>query len=196
MDATLTLTAPPQVLCLTLDEAKLHLELSASANDHDELILSLIEAATQDAERIMQRGILSQQWLLKLDAFPASGCIILKMPQITAIGAISAADPITGAPVPVPPSSIVTDFGGEGYGRIALLSGAAWPAVRQQPAAVTVAFTAGWATPADVPQVIKSWVRLRIGALFEHREAWTLGKAIHENPFVDSLLARYRKFSF
>jgi hypothetical protein len=67
-----------------------------------------------------------------------------------------------------------------------------WPAVRCQPNAVLVRYTAGYVDAAAVPQEIKSWMLLRIGMLYENRESVVAGVSVTELPYVDCLLDAYR----
>jgi hypothetical protein len=59
---------------------------------------------------------------------------------------------------------------------------------------VRVVFDAGYGTPSDVPEGLKSWIKLRIGSLYAHREEMSiLSKGrIDPLPFVDGLLDPYR----
>ena len=67
----------------------------------------------------------------------------------------------------------------------------AWPAAREQINAVALRYVAGYATAAAVPESIKSWVKLQVGAMYENRQAegsvqtYALG-------FADRLLDRYK----
>jgi hypothetical protein len=187
--------------------------------DDDALIAALIEAATQDAEHLMQRAIMPQQWRLTLDSFaeaarnpnamvqagewrqwvpitPAqpgpTGYILLQRPTVRSVDSIQYVAADTGVLTTLDPSLYQSDLSSEFVGRIAPAYAKTWPAVRNQLAAIVVLFTSGWADAASVPNVIKAWIKLRIGALYEHREAWTTRFPIDPNPHVDYLLDRYR----
>ncbi len=72
--------------------------------------------------------------------------------------------------------------------------GQIWPIALPQIGAVTVTFDAGYGAPAAVPEGIKSWIKLRLGSLYAHREevaALSRGR-IDPLPFVDGLLDPYR----
>jgi hypothetical protein len=69
-----------------------------------------------------------------------------------------------------------------------------WPAALPQIGSVKVEFVAGYGEDAAVPQGIKIWMLLRLGALYENREevsAMRQGK-IEALPYVDRLLDAYR----
>ena len=67
------------------------------------------------------------------------------------------------------------------------------PEVRNQPESVQVIFTCGYATAADVPEDIKTWIKLCVGSLYGKREleserqTYSLGAA-------DQLLYRYKVY--
>ena len=65
-----------------------------------------------------------------------------------------------------------------------------------EPEAVRVVFSCGYANVAAVPASIKAWILLRVGALFEHRSAWTSGKPIEFNPNLAHLLDRFKVITF
>jgi len=74
---------------------------------------------------------------------------------------------------------------------------AAWPATATRPDAVTVTFSAGYATAADVPAAIKQAMLLMVGFWYETREDATIGAAVHAIPLsADRLLAPYRRVAF
>lgn len=86
--------------------------------------------------------------------------------------------------------------------RIVPAYGTTWPGTRNEINAVTVNFTCGYgaaggdaaASALAVPESIKSWIKLRIGAMYENREEVALGRSITavDLPFADGLLDPYR----
>lgn len=198
----LSLITAPTLIPVSLVEAKLHLRVGVDASSEDTLITALINAATEDAEHLMQRAILPQQWQLTLDGFydqsaPADVCnsIALQRPTVTAVTSVKYRDSTTGTLTTLADTEYQVDLASPLVGRLAPAYGKSWPAVRAQLGAVQVLFTCGWADAASVPAAIKAWVLLRVGALYQNREAWTLGKAIERNPFLDHLLDRHRIFT-
>lgn len=187
----LKLLMAPTVPCVTLADAKLHCRVDVP--DDDALITQLVDAATQDAEHLMQRAIMPQQWQLTLDAFPS--CIELQRPIVTAINSVKYVASATGTLTTLAGTEYLADLDSELVGRVTPAYGKSWPDTRVQLGAVQIVFTCGWPDANSVPAVIKRWICLRVGALYENREAWTLGKAIERNEFVDQLLDRYRIFT-
>lgn len=172
---------------VTLAEAKLHLRVDTSADDA--LITALITAATDEAEQLMQRATLPQSWTLTLDGF--DGPIVLQRPPVTAITSLKYLQAVDGVLTILAGSEYLLAAANEYTARVVPAFGKAWPGARAQLEAVRVEFVTGYADAGKVPESIKAWIRLRVGALYQNREAWTLGKAIEANPFVDRLLDRY-----
>lgn len=198
----LTLVTPPTLAPVSLADAKVHLRVDGSAEDT--LIEALISAATEDAEHVMQRAILPQQWLLTLDNFyagtPAAAAdvcntIALQRPTVTTVNSVKYIDATTGTLTTLDSAEYQVDLSSPLQARLAPAYGKAWPDTRAQLGAVQVLFTAGWLTEAAVPPNIKAWVLLRVGALYQQREGWTQGKAIERNQFLDYMLDRWRVFT-
>jgi uncharacterized phiE125 gp8 family phage protein len=184
---TLKLQTAATVLPVTLAEAKLHLRVDGA--DEDALITSLIGAATLDAEHLMGRAVMPQKWQVTLDAFINS--IDLQRPPVTAVDSVKYVN-AAGALTTVDPSVYQLVGVGEYTSRVVPAYGQAWPSPRAQAEAVQIVFSTGHADAASVPESIKAWIKLRVGALYEHREAWTVGQKIERNEHVDFLLDRYR----
>jgi uncharacterized phiE125 gp8 family phage protein len=78
--------------------------------------------------------------------------------------------------------------------RITPVFGQIWPICLPQIGAVSVTFDAGYGTASQVPEGIKSWIKLRVGSLYAHREevaSLSRGR-IESLPFIDGLLDPYK----
>lgn len=190
----LKLHTPADALPVSVQEAKLHCRIIADMNDvdpypEDDLIESLISAATLDAEHLMGRAVMPQKWQVTLDAFAAS--IDLQRPPVTAIESIQYVD--AAGILRTLPDTEYQFVGASDYtARVVPAYGKAWPDTRSQPEAVRVVFSCGYADATSVPALIKTWIKLRIGALYENRETWTADGKIEQNEHIDYLLDRYR----
>lgn len=211
---------------ITLDEAKLHLRVDHA--DDDTLITMLIGAARAAAESICRRAFITQQWCLYLDAFPRQnfygvlpgyapmdqfipsvmqaqrgyairfrgGKIELPFPSLQSIEFIKYKDS-SGALVTLDPSLYTIDNASE-PGVLTPAPGQYWPDTQNIMNAVQIGYTAGYGDAAAVPSGIKSWILLRLGALYENREETAVGQrfVVAELPFVASLLDPYLIASF
>lgn len=207
---TLTLKTPASIQPVTLAEAKLHLRVDIT--DDDALITALIVAATADAEQLMGRAVLQQTWQLTLDSFfpnpdaytqwppvvvggiySSSSIITLQMPPVTAITSVQYLQAVDGVLTTMPNTDYVLANGNDYSARLVPAYGKTWPSVRNLPDAVRVLFVTGYTDAASVPELIKAWIKLRLGSLYENRSGWTVGTraALDPNPFIDRLLDRY-----
>lgn len=197
--------SPPATEPITLDEAKAHLRVDLT--DDDALITALIVAARQYAESETGRSLITQSWRLILDGFPGGrgpgtngsissllpgNAILLDQAPVQSISTIQYLD-TGGAWQTLPESEWVAELQ-SAPARITPAFGKTWPAVLPQIGSVKVEFVAGYGDAAAVPQGIKIWMLLRLGALYENREevsAMRQGK-IEPLPYVDRLLDAYR----
>lgn len=201
----LKLTVPRAAQPVTLAEAKLHLRVDSS--DEDALISALIVAATDDAEHLMGRAVLTQRWQLTLDAFnapPPSGQLVapastpdeiaLQRPPVTSVVSVKYLQASDGVLTTLAPSEYTLAAASDYTARLVPAWGKSWPATRDMPEAVQIVFECGYADAASVPENIKAWIKLRVGSLYANREQWTTGRniTIAPNPFIDCLLDRYR----
>lgn len=179
--ASLTRTIAPIEWPVDVDAVKAGLRIDGS--DEDDLLETLIQAATEYAEVKLGRAILAQTWVLTLDRFPPK--IRLPWPvvrtatvayQATA-GAWTTLDGAVITLAPGPPSYIWPAYT------------ATWPVPIAHVDAVRVTFSAySWATVAVVPAGIKQWIIAKVGELFAQRE--TSGPIqLYAHRFLDGLLA-------
>lgn len=173
----------PTVEPVSLAEAKLHLRVDHSTDDT--LISSLISAAREECEHLLERALAPQTLRLSIDAFPADG-IELPRPPVTSITSIEYVD-VDGAPQTLAGSNYYLDDEREPSWVVPAYD-VDWPSTRDEANAVVVTYVAGYT---DCPDVIRAWILLRIGTLYRTREADS-DKPAQPSQFVDRLLDRYR----
>ena len=201
----LQLVTPPAGEPVSLAEAKQHLRVDGG--DDDLLIGSLISAARQAAETKTGRQLITARWKLVLDAFPgpslmqsATGAsfslpghaILLAKCPVQSVVSIEYMD-MNGATHVMPASDYVLDAACE-PARITPVFGKTWPPTLPQMGAVSVTFDAGYGAASAVPEGLKSWIKLRVGSLYGHREEMSVlsrGR-IDPLPFVDGLLDGFK----
>jgi len=186
---SLQLVTPPDGEPVSLAEAKLHLRVDV--DDDDMLIGSLIAAARQAAETLTGRQMITARWKLVLDAFPCHAILLAKCPVQSVVN-IQYLD-MSGMSQTLPLIDYVVDTSCE-PARITPVFGKTWPPTLPQIGAVTIIFDAGYGAASAVPEGIKSWIKLRVGSLYAHREEMSIlmrGR-IDPLPFVDGLLDPYR----
>ena len=174
---------------VTLAEAKAHLRIDIA--DDDALITALISSARLHAEMLTARSFITTRWRLVMDGFPGHAIDVHKCPVVSLLS-IQYLD-MNGLLQTLPSTDYIADLASE-PARITPVFGKIWPVSLPQIGAVTVLFDAGYGSAEAVPEGIKSWIKLRIGSLYEHREEVAImnrGK-IETLPFIDRMLDPYR----
>jgi len=180
----LSLTTAPLEEPIGLTDAKAHLRVTVDSEDV--LITDWIRSARHEAERGTGRALVSQTWTGTMDCFPDSDEIVLPLPPLVSVTSVTYTDP-DGDTQTFAGASYTVDTSGV-HGRLYLNYGYSWPSIRVERNAVSVIFVAGYGDPVDVPEDIRSWMLLRIGQRYEHREGVVVGTIATKLPDVDSLL--------
>lgn len=199
------LITPPAAEPVSLAEAKLHLRVDF--DEDDALIQALISAARQAAEMLTQRQLVTARWRMVLDSFPGPSlmgvpagqtftlpghAILIPKSPLQSVVEIRYLD-MAGVSQVMPSAHYTVDKACE-PARITPVFGQIWPVALPQIGAVSVTFDAGYGSAADVPEGLKSWIKLRLGSLYAHREevASMARGRIDPLPFVDGLLDPYK----
>lgn len=201
----LQLVTPPAEEPVSLIDAKLHLRVDF--DEDDTLIASLISAARQAAETQTGRQFTTARWKQVLDCFPGPSlmgvpagqafslpghAILLFKTPVQSVVSINYLD--MGSALQVMPASAYTVDTACEPARITPVFGQIWPICLPQIGAVSVTFDAGYGSAAQVPEGIKSWIKLRVGSLYAHREDVTLVSRgrLETLSFMDGLLDPYK----
>lgn len=168
---------------VTLEEVKEHIHVDF--NDEDARIADFIKGATQrldGRDGSLGRCLVTQTWNLTLDRFASE--IAIPLPPCQSIDAITYVDP-DGVTQTLAPSEYQAFALGTVEGaKVRPAYGKSWPTIRNVPEAVTITFTAGFGDdPEDIPEPIRTAIKMRVGHLFEHRESVVIGSGfITETP--------------
>ena len=199
------LITPPAGEPISLAEAKLHLRVDF--DDDDSLIQVLISAARQAAETLTNRQFVTARWRMVLDSFPGPSlmgvpagqtftlpghAVLLPKSPVASVVEIRYLD-MAGAWQVMSAANYTVDSACE-PARITPVFGQIWPIPLPQIGAVSVIFDAGYGDASAVPEGIKTWIKLRLGSLYVHREevaSMTRGR-IDPLPFIDGLLDPYK----
>lgn len=169
---------------VTLTEAKAHLRVDGT--DDDTYITALIVAAREGAENMTRRALMTQTWELTLDAFP-DAFELIRVP-VQSVTSITYDDP-DGISTVLSSSLYSLDNADDaGLAYVVPAYNTTWPSTQDSINAVKLRYVSGYANAASVPQQIKSWMLLRVGLLYEHRESVIAGVPIAKVPYIDSLL--------
>lgn len=179
-------TAAPATEPVTLAEAKSHLRVDGT--DDDTLITELIKGARQLVEGNTGRSLITQTWRLTLDRFPRNDeAIQLERPPLISVESVQYVD-TNGATQEMATADYIVDTS-HVQGEVALAYDKTWPDTRAQRNAVLVNYTAGYGAASAVPEALKAAIKLRLGDLYENREASVIGTIHTANPAADALEA-------
>jgi uncharacterized phiE125 gp8 family phage protein len=171
----LTLDTPPATDPVTLEEVKAHIRVDHT--DEDAAITDMVQAATQrldGRDGVLGLCLITQTWTLTLDDFTAE--IAIPLPPCQSIDAIRYVDPDGVTQTLDAGAYQAFGLGSADGAKVRPAFGTSWPAIRSQPEAVAITFTAGFGDdPGDVPEPIRTAIKMRVGHLYEHRESVTLG---------------------
>lgn len=183
---------------VSLDTARLHLRLdtigSPPTHPDDALVEALITVAREAVENFTEQTLAVNDFQLKLDFFQDLQIDLGTYP-VNSITSISYVD-TNGATVTMPSADYVLDTFSK-PSQIVLAFDKTWPAVRNQPNAVTVTFEAGYTgntSPVsnELPKALKQAMLLTITDLYETRGA-IVSKQNYEMPVMAQyLMAAYR----
>lgn len=154
---------PPTSEPITLAEAKANLR--QVFNDEDDDIGRMIRAARQMAEERLNRALMPQTLAFAADAF----CSSLKLPRppLRQLDSVKYID-TDGAEQTLGETAYLVD-GFTDPPMIFAAYNTPWPTTRAQAGAVVVQYQAGYADASSVPEPIRQWMLLAIGAFYEHR---------------------------
>lgn len=178
---------------VSLDQVKAQIHLTTG--HHDAWLTDAIDAAVREVERLTQSAIISQQWDVFFDRFPATGGIIeLPKPPLSAVDSITYIDG-AGSVQTLSASQYIVDTTSE-RGRVWEAYGETWPATRAIRKAVTVRMTCGFSTADAVPPNLRHAVKMLVAHWFNNRD--TVSKdSQNEVPFgVHSLLSGHESRRF
>jgi uncharacterized phiE125 gp8 family phage protein len=164
----------PVVEPVSLAEAKAQCRVDGT--DEDAYITSLITAAREYVENVLDLSLITQVWEARYDCFPLWEVILPRPPMQAATVTVIYRDE-AGANNTI--TSAANAFQVDAYatpGRIYPLYEGVWPAVRGDENSVTVRWTAGYgASGASVPATVKSLIMLLVAHWYEMRQPVVAG---------------------
>lgn len=174
---SLTLISPPAAEPVSLADLKEHLKISGNAEDA--LLAGLLVAARQTIEARFQIAVMPQAWRLGLDVAPDAP-VILPLSPVLSVDAVGVRR--GGVTEALAPASYDAQTGAVGRVRVTA------PVGGDDPGALIISFTAGWADAAAVPDAMKLAIKILAAHLYENREGEPAGPIA-----LNAILAPYRQ---
>lgn len=188
----LTLITPPDVLPVSLEEAKKHCRVEAEDTDEDTLIEGLIAGAVDlldGPSGILGRAIVTQVWLLELPSFPVELDLPLEPVRSVTITYLDA----SGVEQTLPEGTYELNARPSQRTKLALANGTQMPALKDTSWPVRISIIAGFGGATACPPGLKVAIKMIVGLWYEHREAIMPVDMITGWPApVGALLARWR----
>lgn len=184
MRGSVSVVTAPAFEPVTLTQAKAHLRVDS--NDENDLIELLIAAATKDVEAFLRRSLVERTLRLTLDRFPCSSLEPIELPQPPALSVTSIQYVDTAGTTQTWSSAqYQVDIRSE-PARILPAYGYYYPSTRNQLAAVTIIWQAGYATLSpesdSIEQHFQQAILLTVADLFQNRESAAIGQTVNEIP--------------
>lgn len=174
-------TVAPAVLPVTVADLKAHCGVE---HDDDDVFMNLfLEAAVDRLDGrfgLLNQAMITQTWQSFAPAFPCGS--IMRLPlgpvQTVSIAYFDAAG--AGQTFSAANYFVLTDSFGP---LVHLADGAAWPATKTHPKAVTVTAVVGFGNnPGTVPAALRLCVLILAADLYQHRESVIAGVPVAEIP--------------
>lgn len=179
---SLTLTSQPGEEPVSLQEAKDHLRVTSS--DDDAYIAALIVTVRKRVEHHTNRGLITQTWEQKHDAFPPRDDMPIQLCKnpVQSVTSIEYED-IDGN-TQTWSSGNYQVFADNGVTKIAPSPDVDYPDTEDERRnAVTITYKVGYGDDwNDVPDPIKQAMFLWVGHLYENRESINIGGIVNKVP--------------
>lgn len=183
---SLKLVTAPVGNVISLEDAKAQSRIDH--NEEDALIESYIVVATDKAEQLTGRKLLTQVWDWFLDEFPVDEMVVPLSPLVT-VDSIqyydtnNALQTWSAANYQVDPAGLRP--------RICPVYNVTWPATYQRLGAVQVRMTVGYGVASAVPVAIKHWIMAAVAEAMKNRELTIERNAEVLSQFMNGLLDPY-----
>lgn len=169
-----TVTSAPASEPLTTSEAKAWLKIEDDITADDAIVLALVTAAREYIESSTGIALYTQTVREYLDKWPEKTNVSNPMAEfhlmrfpVQSVTGITYLDS-EGVSQTLSSSAYVVDISGK-TARIGLKANETFPALRDQINAVTITYVAGWDDTANIPEALKTAMKLLLAYFYERR---------------------------
>lgn len=178
----------PAVEPVSVAEIKEQIRHTITPDDgvDDDLLARLIKVARKHAETRLRRSFITTTWRWTIDCFPIWEIEFPRAP-LQSVESITYVD--TDGTTKTVAESEYTVHADSEPGLIYPAWQQQWPVTRDVPNAVTITAKVGYGNEdSDVPEGIRHWIMMAVGALYENREL-DQEAALSRMQFADNLLS-------
>jgi uncharacterized phiE125 gp8 family phage protein len=188
-DYGIQLATAPTIEPLTLGELRAHSRVLSELDDGG--LAAYLSAARQYIEQITARVCCVSTWRLTFREWPCDGCLVFPRAPVRSIESVQYIDS-AGATQTIAPANYALEQYFDAQ-RLAPAYGYQWPTARDQAAAISVDFVAGYAPTQPLPDPLRQAICMLAAHFVENRETVNIGNISSELPFsVDALITPYR----
>lgn len=195
----LIIVTPPIEYPVSLLEICSHLRIDYTDIDSDGVIEldsdtgteleSIISAGTDAIEDITSRKLFTQTWKYFIDSFPCTNYIKIPFGNLQSVTHIKYTDSSGTVTTMSVTTQYIVEKNGDQCGKIVLPYSVSWPSFTAYPSnPIEIQFVCGWDDVSDIPQKIKSAIKLMCGYLYANREWQIVGTISKESTTVMNLL--------
>jgi uncharacterized phiE125 gp8 family phage protein len=196
----LVIVTPPADYPVSLLEICTHLSVDYDDIDSDGVIEldsdtgtmleSIIAAGTDAVEDITSRKLFTQTWKYFIDCFPCTNFIKIPFGNLQSVTHVKYKDSTGTSTTMTVNTDYIVETNGDQCGRIVLPYATTWPSFTAYPSnPIEIQFVCGWDDTDEIPQKIKSAIKLICGDLYGNREGQVLsGQDYRKNNTVINLL--------
>lgn len=185
LERGLELLTEPTIRPITREEVKDHLRIDQTNTSEDAFIDTLILMATEYYQSRSWRQLITATYIQRFDDFPAFS-FELRKPPLQSITSIKYIDE-NEVEQTLPTSVFEVDTFSE-VGRVQEADGESFPTVNTQLNAVKVEYKAGFGDTRDnVPDLIKSTIKLIVAHFYENRDMVRVTTGVSEIPIPQAI---------
>lgn len=185
---SVTIVTPPTEAVVSLAEIKAHLRIDF--DDEDDLLVSLINAATGQIEARLGRALVLRTVRQTFRRFsPVLRLAASPVQSVVTVAYLDAAN--------VDRTLAASAYRVEGIGDVATIAPVtSWPATGNEPDAVVATYVAGFGDAEDVPGAIRNAVKMLAGGLYNHRESTTAADVMPAIEGVEDVITANKDWAF
>jgi len=188
---SLTLVTDSLTTPVSLTEVKNDRVIDLLNTEDDDLLNSLISAATLYAENLTGRSFVNKTYKEEIDSFPSDDWYL-------SVGNAATVNSITYKDINNTQQTLSTDdyeYISDGE-LVKIRSIDSYPDTYESFNAVTVEYVAGYGDETVVPELIKKAILLIIGSMYEHRENHSAGVKLNQIPMsAEMILQQFKVYS-